>query len=160
MLGQRHKARQTETHNHFSTNSQTQQPFQSNRGLLSPKYCRMLVESQTNIFHRIPLKFKAIKYDPVLLPQDHLELAQATNLPTQTCHTPQRLSAVTWDLNWEQLFLTVYCYLCCYVWLNRWLTSMPRTENCRHHKSHYTAHKKVIERNVLNCFCQNPKVEF
>lgn len=34
------------------------------------------------------------------------------------------------------------------------LTSRLRTAKCRAHKSHYTAHKKVTERNILNSFRQ------
>lgn len=34
--------------------------------------------------------------------------------------------------------------------------SRLRAAKCRAHKSHYRAHKKVIERNVRDNFCQNP----
>ena len=51
-----------------------------------------------------------------------------------------------------QLFVRV----CASVWLNRTLTLRLSAVKYRAHESHYKAHKKVIERNVLGSFCQNP----
>lgn len=116
MWRHRQTGRQTETHNHFSTNPLTQQSFHGNHGLVNPKQRRVPEESQTNSSLRLILKFKAIKGDPVFpLSQGRLRSVQPTNLPSQICHKPKDslLSNATKKAPTSFCF-AIYCCLC--VW--------------------------------------------
>lgn len=159
MWRHRQTGRQTETHNHFSTNPLTQHShFTVIMVLWTLNSAECQKRAKQTVLSDLLWSSKPSKAtQPSFSPE-----AASTLLNLPTCHhklvtypkTPCCEMGLKKALTMFFLYLLLV-FVCVCVWLNRPLTLRLRAAKCRARKSHYRAHKKVIERNVLSSFCQN-----